>query len=224
MTSTRAQAGMTLIEVLLATAILGFMLVMAWSTTAAVVDAQRYFETMQERNHEIRVALDRMAKDIASAYISGNEDESLDDRRTWFVAKDSRPVPEIRFSSLAHRSLWSNANESEQTLISYHAERDRDQRGQTNLLRRESRRLSNEQWDSEPADVDLLVRDIVRVEMEFFDPKDNDWQDSWDSTGADAERSRLPERVRIKLVLEEGDREVEYETQARIMLQEKLVF
>ncbi|WP_428266097.1 type II secretion system protein GspJ [Haliangium sp.] len=217
---------MTLIEVLLATAMMSFMLVMAWTATASVSDAQRYFESMQERNHEIRVALDRMSKDIGAAYISGNEDESLDidHRRTLFVGKDDRPVADLRFSSLAHRTLWANANESEQTLITYEEVRDREDPAKTNLVRRESRRLSNEPWESEPAEVDLLLRDIESLEFEYFDPQDNDWQDTWDSTGADAERNRLPERVRIKLSLKDGNRELEYHTQARIILQEKLQF
>jgi general secretion pathway protein J len=220
----RSQAGMTLIEVLIALAMVSFMLIMAWSTTASVADAQRFFEAMQERNHEIRVAMNRMAKDLSSAYISGNEDKSLDNRRTLLVSKETSPVDELRFSSLGHLTLWANANESEQTLISYHAVRDREDSGKTNLVRRESRRLSNEPWESEPAEVDLLLRDVERVAFEYFDPRDNEWQDSWDSTGADAENGRLPERVRITVTVKNGDREVKYTTQARVMMQEEVVF
>ena len=101
----RGQAGMTLIEVLLAVSMVGFMLVMAWSTTSSISDANQFFGQVQERNHELRVAMTRMSKDLAAAYLSGNEDESLDNRRTWFVGKESSPVDELRFSSLAHRSL-----------------------------------------------------------------------------------------------------------------------
>lgn len=220
----RTQTGMTLIEVLIALAMVSFMLIMAWSTTASVADAQRFFEALQERNHEIRVAMNRMAKDLSSAYISGNEDKSLDNRRTLLVSESTSPVDELRFSSLGHMSLWANANESEQTLISYHAVRDREDSGKTNLVRRESRRLSNEPWESEPAEVDLLLRDVERVAFEYFDPRDNEWQEGWDSTGADAENGRLPERVRITVTVRNGDREVKYTTQARIMMQEELIF
>jgi general secretion pathway protein J len=220
--NTRSQAGMTLIEVLIALAMVGFMLVMAWSTTSSVADAQRFFEDVQERNHEIRVALTRMGKDLSSAYISGNEDKNLDNRRTLFVGKENTSVDELRFSGMGHVTLWANANESEQTLISYHAVADRDDSSKTNLVRRESRRLSNEPWESEPAEADLLLRDIERVAFEYFDPRDNEWQDSWDSTAADAESSRLPERVRITVTIRNGDREVKYSTQARIMVQEQV--
>lgn len=220
----RGQAGMTLIEVLIAMAMLSFMLVMAWSTTSSVSEAQRFFQDVQERNHEIRVAMNRMARDISSAYISRNEDTNLDNRRTLFIGKGSSPVDELRFSSLGHVTLWANANESEQTLISYHDVRDRDDSSKTNLVRRESRRLSNEPWESEPAEADLLLRNVERVSFEYFDPRDNEWQDSWDSTGGDAERGRLPERVRVTVTLRQGNREVKYSTQARIMMQEEVVF
>lgn len=218
----RNQAGMTLIEVLIAMAMVSFMLVMAWSTTSSVSEAQKYFEDVQERNHEIRVALNRMARDISSAYISGNEDTSLDNRRTLFLGKEDTPVDELRFSSLGHVSLWANANESEQALISYHAVRDRDDGSRTNLVRRESRRLSNEPWESQPAEADLLLRNVERVAFEYFDPRDNEWQDSWNSTATDAEGDRLPERVRITVTVRLGEREVKYSTQARIMMQERV--
>jgi general secretion pathway protein J len=218
----RNQAGMTLIEVLIAMAMLSFMLVMAWSTTSSVADAQKYFEDVQERNHEIRVALNRMARDISSAYVSSNEDTNLDNRRTLFIGEENTPVDELRFSTLGHVTLWANANESEQALISYHSVRDRDDSSNTNLVRRESRRLSNEPWKSEPAEADLLLRNVERVTFQYFDPSDNEWRESWNSTSADAESSRLPERVRITVTLRQGEREVKYSTQARIMMQEKL--
>jgi general secretion pathway protein J len=218
----RSQAGMTLIEVLIAMAMVSFMLVMAWSTTSSVSEAQKYFQDVQERNHEIRVALNRMARDISSAYISGNEDTNFDNRRTLFLGKEDTPVDELRFSSLGHVSLWANANESEQALISYHAVRDRDDGSRTNLVRRESRRLSNEPWESEPAEADLLLRNVERVAFEYFDPRDNEWQDGWNSTQTDAEGDRLPERVRITVTVRLGEREVTYSTQARIMMQERV--
>lgn len=219
----RQHAGMTLIEVLLALSILSFMLVITWSTTSTTADAKMHFEALQERHHEIRVAMMRMAKDISSAYISGNENETLNNRRTLFLGKDDSPVDELRFSSLGHVTLWADANESEQTLITYLAEPDPEDRNKTNLLRRESRRLSNEPWESEPAEVDVLLRDIERVEFEYFDWRDNEWQDSWDTMGADAEAGRLPDRVRITVTLRMSDQEIKRTTQTRIMMQEKLI-
>jgi prepilin-type N-terminal cleavage/methylation domain-containing protein len=215
------QAGMTLIEVLIAMAILAFMMAIAWVTTTSSATAKKRFENVQERNHEIRVAMATMARDFSSAYVSGNEPANLDNPRTLLVAKSRSPVGEIRFSSLGHRVLWADANESEQTLISYSAEPDRDEPGKNNLLRREARRLSYENWENEPADVDILLRDIERVEFEYWNWRDNEWQEHWDTTKTDAEKGRLPERVRITLTVKNsrGD-QIKRTTQARIEMLE----
>lgn len=219
------QTGLTLLEVMIALTVLSFMLILVWYTTSSTIDAKKDVEQIQERDNEIRVAMNRLVKDIESAYLSQNEITTIDNRRTLFIGKSARPVDELRFSSLGHRVLWAEANESEQTLISYSAEDDPLDRDKTNLIRRESRRLSNEPWESEPAEVAVLLPDIERVEFEYFDWKDADWQESWDTTKIDAENNRLPERVRITITLK-NDRDKEYKrtTQARIPMQEMLSF
>jgi hypothetical protein len=168
----------------------------------------------------------RMANDMAHAYVSANEDQSSQERRTLFVGKSGGTVEELRFSSLAHQTLWADANESEQTLISYSAESDREESGQTNLIRRESRRLSNEQWKNEPAEIDVLLSDIEKVRFEYYDWRDNDWRDNWDSTQADAQKGRVPYRIRITVEVEnkETDETIKYTTQTRVRLQEELRF
>ena len=79
--------------------------------------------------------------------------------------------------------------------------------------------------------MDLLVRGIKKVRFEYWDWKDKQWQETWDSTQADAERGRVPTRVRITLEVEPppgaspGETGgAKYVTQARLMLQEELKF
>jgi general secretion pathway protein J len=219
------ESGMTLIELMVSMAIMISMLTIAWSTFSGGLRIKRNSDTINERFHEIRVAMARMGDDISAAYISANEDQNLQERRTLFIGKDGSDVDELRFTSMAHRVLWADANESEQTLIYYYAEDDPDISGQTNLLRRESRRVSNEQWEQEPAEIEVLLRDIEQVEFEFYDWREKDWRDTWDSTAVDAQRGKLPSRVRmvIELENERGD-EVKFTSQARVMLQEELKF
>lgn len=219
------QAGLTLMEIMISIAILAFMMTMAWTSMTSSVEAKDRSELVQERNHEIRVAMNIMVHDISSAYLSLNEDTNQDNRRTLFIGKSRSPVDELRFSSLGHRVLWADANESEQTLISYAHVADRDDPSKTNLVRRESRRLSNEPWESEPAEVDILLRDIQRVEFEYFDWHDEEWKDSWNTINADAEKDKLPERVRITVTLEDSEgKDYQRVTQARILMNETLNF
>ena len=219
------QRGFTLLELLIAISLLVFMMVVAWSTVSVGATARLQAEAIQARNHEIRVAMNRMVADLSSAYISANEDQNLQHRRTLFVGDSASDVDDLMFSSFAHRTLWADANESEQTLITYSAEENAEMRGQTDLVRRESRRLSNESPDDEPAETDILLADIERVRFEYYDWRDKEWQETWDSRAADGERGRLPARVRVTIELERGDGEtVKFVTQARPMLQEELGF
>ena len=68
--------------------------------------------------------------------------------------------------------------------------------------------------------------DVQKVKFEYYDWRAKDWKDDWDSTQADGERGRLPERVRITIEIEngEGTGTMKYTTTARPMLQEQLNF
>ena len=101
------QAGFTLVEVTISLAILAFMMVVTWSTTSSSSQTKQHFERLQERNHEIRTALGRMARDISSAYLSANENKNMQERRTLFSGKSHGSVHELRFSSMGHSSLWA---------------------------------------------------------------------------------------------------------------------
>jgi len=226
---TARQAGMTLLEIMISIALLMMMMTVAWSTVVSTSNSKKMVEASQQRNHEIRVAMARMVRDISHAYLSANENQQIIDqtkRRTIFLGKSSGQVDELRFSSFAHEPMWADADECEQTMISYSAMSDRKNSRKVNLLRRETRRLSSElDFKQIPATSDILIRNIERVKFEYWDWKDKDWQDSWNSTSADAERGRLPTRVRITVEVKiDKDRTRKYTTQARIAMQEELRF
>jgi general secretion pathway protein J len=224
-TGRAAQAGMTLIEILIAVAILALMMTLAWKTTSNTYKAKVHYEEIEDRNHELRVAMARVVADLEAAYLSGNEDPNANDRRTLFIGKGGGTVPELRFSTLGHTPLWADANESEQTLIAYSAMSAKDESSKTNWIRRESRRLSNKPWKGEPADSDILVHDVDKVLFEYWNWQKQEWQDHWDSTASDGERNHLPSRVRITVTYRNPrDEEVKLTTQARIRLQEPLLF
>jgi prepilin-type N-terminal cleavage/methylation domain-containing protein len=219
------QAGMTLLEIMIAIAVLVVMMTLAWRTIANTSESKKVFEHYEERNHELRMALGRIVRDFEAAYLSANENTSAVYPRTMFVAKSSGKVPQIRFSTLGHRVLWADANESEQTVISYLPHDDREHPGVVDWVRREQRRMSNELPDEEPADYDVLVHDVISAKLEFWNWKNNDWQDTWDTMQADAQKGLLPSRVRITVTTKgSDDREVKLTTEARIWMQETLLF
>jgi prepilin-type N-terminal cleavage/methylation domain-containing protein len=227
----KRQAGMTMIEVLIATAIMATMMMLAWRTISGTSTARYTFEDFERRNHELRMALGRVAADFEAAYLSRNEDPAqasvtATNPRTMFIARGSGKVPEVRFSTLGHRVLWGDANESEQTVISYLARPSREEgKSGTDWIRREQRRLSNNLPDDEPAEYDVLVHDIESVKLEYWNWKSLEWQDTWDTTQSDGQKNWLPSRVRITVVTKgTNDKDYKVSTEARIRMQEPLNF
>jgi type II secretion system protein J len=225
MRARRPQAGMTLLEVMIVIAILAIMMTLAWKTIANTSESKKVFESYEERNHELRMALGRIVRDFESAYLSRNEDQNAAYPRTMFVAKSGSKLPEVRFSTLGHRVMWADANESEQAVISYVAHDDPEHAGVVDWVRREQRRPSNEPPENEPADYDVLIHDITAAKLEFWNWKSVAWQDTWDTTQADGQKGWLPSRVRITVTTKgPDDKEYKVMTEARIWMQETLNF
>jgi general secretion pathway protein J len=220
----RAQAGMTLLEIMIAIAIMMMMMMMAWRMIANTSSSRRGVEQYEERNHELRMAMSRVVADFESAYISRNEDINNSHPRTLMVSKPGSKVPDIRFSTMSHRVLWADAKESDQTVVRYLAHQNPEKAGEVDWIRSEQRRASNQPPEEEPADYDVLVRDIQSVKIEFWNWKNLEWLDSWDTTQSDGQRGWLPTRVRITLTVKGQDHEIKLVTQARIRMQEMLNF
>jgi prepilin-type N-terminal cleavage/methylation domain-containing protein len=223
--SRRSQHGLTLIEVMIASAVMVVMMGLAWRTISNTSDTKRTFEKYEERNHELRMAMSRVVADFEAAYLSRNEDTAQSHPRTMFVAKSGSRLPEVRFSTLGHRVLWADANESEQTVVQYMSRNNPEKSGATDWIRREQRRPSNEPPEELPSDFDVLLSDVQSVKIEYFNWKNIEWQDTWDTTQSDGNKGMLPSRVRITVTVKDpGDHDYKLVTEARILLQEPLNF
>lgn len=216
------QRGMTLVEITIAMFIMALMMTIAWSTIQSASNARQTYEAIEDRNAEVRTALARMVRDIESAYLSTNEDQTLDNRRTFFIGKSE----EMRFSSFGHVTLWADSDESDQTIIAYFKDDDREKAGVDDLFRKELRRESNEPWEDEPHDLDVLMKSVDKIEFEYWNWQEKKWQQSWDSTKPDGHvgnEPSLPSRVRITITYKNarGD-QLKLSTQARPMMRELL--
>jgi N6-adenosine-specific RNA methylase IME4 len=110
-------------------------------------------------------------------------------------------------------------------VVTYSSEPDQQDRSKTNLLRRETRRLSAEKADQTEGATDILFGDLAKLELAYWDVRTREWRDAWSTSGADANANKLPDRVRIKLIfLDENGKEVVLTTEARIYLQEVISF
>jgi general secretion pathway protein J len=214
--------GFTLIEVMLALAILGFVTTIMWGAFSQTITNKRAIETAQERTHTVRVALMRMAREIEMGYLSASENTALSDRRTFLVGSSHGDVDELSFSSFAHQRLRAGLAEGDTSVINYFGERDPDDRRALNLMRRETRRLQAENPSNITGEAYVLCPDVRRLKFSYYDYKLKEWVNDWSTLNASGPQY-LPAHVRITLtVVDERGQEVSYSTDARIQMTEKV--
>jgi general secretion pathway protein J len=219
----RSQAGFTLIEVMLAMAILAFLTSIMWGSFSKMAADKKALEASQERSHTVRVALMRMSREIEMAYLSDNQDPSLPYKPTLMVGTSQAAVDELSFSAFAHQRLRGGLAESDTSVITYYGARDPDDPRVTNLMRKETRRLQAEDPATLPGESYILCPNVASVKYSYYDGRSSkrEWQKEWNTNTVGS--TFLPTHVRITLtVIDERGREVAYATDARIQLTEKV--
>jgi general secretion pathway protein J len=218
------QRGLTLIEIALAVSILAIMGVMTAGTIGRSFDAYEAVNGVDGKYHNVRMALNRMARDISMAFIAPPQKVRDEDRqwKTIFKGGDDSPFDELHFTSFSHRILLQNAKESDQCEISYFGAPDEDDSSKLNLMRREDWRLDDE--PEKGGRVYVLAEEIKDFKLRYFDVKDDDWTDEWDTEKSEF-KDRLPSIVELTLVIEdEGGEEIKFVTKTRIFMPYLLSF
>jgi len=213
-------AGFTLIEILLAMAILAFITTIMFGAFSQTAAKKKALEAAQERVHTARVALMRMSRELEMAYLS-SETSPGTYTRTFLTSSSQASVDELSFSTFAHQRLRGGLAESDTSVVTYYGDRDPDDPRVTNLMRRETRRLQADDPKALSGESYILCPDVARVKFSFYDYKKKEWENEWNThtPGADF----LPSHVRITLiVLDEQGREVSYATDARLRMTEKI--
>ncbi len=217
----RDAAGFSLIEVLLALAIMGFITALLLGTFAQTARSKQRVQAAQERTHTVRVALMRMSREVEMAYLSG-EPVTTTERRTMFVGAAHNTFDELRFSWFGHQRLRTDRPEGDTALVSYYTEPDPDNRAITNLMRRETRRLQVKDPTTIPGEAYILCPDIAGVKFSYYDFKKKEWREEWTTVGSDGQ-TYLPTQVRISLtVVDERGKPIVFTTTARVQTTERV--
>ena len=118
---------------------------------------------------------------------------------TGFVAKESGSNTRVDFTSFAHRRLYRNAHESDQNELSYFVTSDPKNPGRKVLARREQRRVDDD--FTKGGQSQILIEDINKFELSFFDPLTMEWANNWDTTQAPMQPNRLPMQAKILITV-----------------------
>jgi general secretion pathway protein J len=217
-----SRRGFTLLEIMIAvaiTALMGAMVSMAFQTG---FNAKEVVETEADHYRMLRAAMNRMAREIGSAYVSDRYDGSRfrdqNDRPTNFIGESDS----LTFTTFAHQRLYTDAKESDQAVVEYSLQTstERGANGRVDLMRRENPNIGDRM--DRGGSTDVLFEGAKKVEFAYWDSERKEWEDEWDTRRTE-KKSILPTRVRITLVaLDENGKEVRYTTQTRVMLNTEL--
>lgn len=220
MKATKARAkGFTLIEAMVAIVIFSIVATIVFGGFSQTMRNRAQVESHSDRSHVIRVAMERMVRELSAAYVSihVNPNAQLQTVRTTFHGRREGRGSRIDFTSFSHRRLYRDAHESDQNELSFfvHDFRDEDGENHTSLVRREQNRVDDDPERGGP--VSVMIEDVEEFELTYLDPISLQWRDSWDTAGTEA--NRLPVQVKIRLVVpgtRNPDDEETYTTRAMI--------
>ena len=192
--------GMTLIEVMVAMSMFAAVGALVYGGFAQTSRAKKQLETQLDRYHEIRTTLERMAKELSTAYVSMHQNPSatLQTMRTAMIGKDSGFGDRIDFTSFSHTRLYRDAKESDQNELSYFVTDAPDGDGKV-LARRMQPRIDNN--PEEGGRVEVMLEDVLEFDVEYLDPVTWEWLRSWDTTSGTGQANRLPSQIKIMITV-----------------------
>lgn len=230
-----SQAGFTLIEVLLAISIMAAITGVMWVSIGAMFQSRDFMEARFERYQVMRVGMNRLAREIATAYIAGpdnggdplpgKEGEAMREQiESGNIQQLNEPVQfgmigheeSLNFTSFAHIRTLAGEPASEHAEIGYFLERRRDDQGEWHdaLMRREDTTLDDD--ITKGGQVYMMIPSVKKIEFEYWDTgpvqvgtmEEMVKQGRWIQTWDTTREEfsgRLPPRVRIRVTLPPTD-------------------
>ncbi len=218
---TRGHLGFALVEVVVAVGILGLIGLLTMGTFSRAMDSRDRAEELTEHYRQVRQAMLRMAREISAAYLSHHHNCERPHSLTIFKAKSASNGMRLDFTAFSHFKTRADANESDQEELSYFVDEDPDSPNKHVLMRRSQARVDEEPDEGGTAQV--LAENVTELRFEFYDAKNDRWEDEWDTTQSD-HRDKLPLFVAIHLTtIDPQGKEEKLTTKTRTYVREPIL-
>lgn len=213
------QSGFTLLEVLISMALFSIIALTTIKQITLIRNTKDAAFKDIDAYSNARAALNAIETDLRQAFHVLRTDLGEDAQQalsqngaaahTVFDGRRS----EIIFTSLSHRNYFVGKRESEQTEITFFLQTSRQSKYST-LVKRESELIDDNLYEG--GSTYTLLENVVSLEFQYFDPKTEKWQDTWNSDGG-AFRDKFPSSVKAKIeVASEKGKPLKVETQFKL--------
>ena len=176
--------GFSLIEVMVALAVVGIILLLAYRSIGNTSEAVQQVSESADVQHTVRVVLGRLAEELISA------DWTDEPRDTLFLGVDGneegRPADSLRFRSRAHVRKAVDARESDLNVLDYSLQNK-------TLIRREEHNVLSLSEATVESDE---ISGVASLNVRYWDG--TVWRDDWDAKRAKG----LPVAVLLELAME----------------------
>ena len=182
-------------------AIMAVLMTLIYGGFVQTANNKRRVEQRLDRNHEVTMGIDRIARELSMAFVSAhvNANPALQAMLTAFVVKEEGGGSRVDFTSFSHMRLYRDAHESDQNELSYFLTDDPEDPSRKVLARREQRRIDDK--PQEGGEVQILIEDVEEFHIDVLDPMTLEWTSTWDTTQAAMQPNRLPLQVRFTITV-----------------------
>lgn len=212
----RCNKGFSLLEVLIAVVILGFVMASVSTVSNQLLRSKQQVEHRAEVLQMGRAALHRMETELQLSFMTRAARKKITGIsastgiieegawKTFFIGENHGEQDSLRFTTLSHLRYYKDAQESDQSKVSYvmRPSQDEDADGLFDLIRVEQVWLDGR---TEVEGRDLVLAAHVRsFHVEYYDPRKDEWVPDWDTENID-DAGKLPQAVRIQLTFPDPD-------------------
>jgi prepilin-type N-terminal cleavage/methylation domain-containing protein len=224
----QSAAGFTIVEVMISIAVLASLTAITWVSISNMFRTRDIVEQRSMRHQQVRVTMDRMAAELASAYIAGPELGGKDLPGEEFgAATDAEDLPmqleeplefgmkgrddRVSFTTMAHTRTQPGERSSHHAEIGYFVRPGETEDGRTvdQLVRRQDTTMDDNL--DRGGIIYVMLPEVEQVEFEYWDAgrvkvgtfeeiAEGRWVNEWDTSKREY-AGRLPTRMRITLVL-----------------------
>ncbi|MFZ9886006.1 MAG: type II secretion system protein GspJ [Myxococcota bacterium] len=213
MSARRRLRGFSMMEVMVASALLAITGALLYTSLTSSIDAKEMVEQTSDRFHLARQALSRMTDEVSMAYLSAHHSQQDPRTKTRFVGERNA----LAFTAFGYVSRREDSKAGASRELSYELAPDADS-GVMSIIRREQVGLDDDV--EEGGRERTLLPGATELTFEYWDTPSESWKEEWD-TEESATLNRLPERVRITFVAtmdDDQNSEQRFMTQSRIWL------